>query len=93
MAHPNDPRHGDAHAGFSEAELTQAFDRVSPVGDWKAAIDAVVEIDSASELAAICAAIEFYTATIPQVTRVGGLASKRFAIKATGYRMGPAGDH
>ncbi len=83
---------------FSEFELTHAsaqaaFDRVKPAGDWKAEIDAVVEVKSASELAAICAAIEYYTATIPRVTRVGGLASNRFAIKADGYRMGPAGDY
>jgi hypothetical protein len=72
--------------GFSDDELTRAFNIVAQPDDWKGHILAFVDPD---ELAITVFAIEFFTATIPVVSAFGPC----FLIRSEGYRAGPAGDH
>jgi len=85
------------HAGFSRGELKQAFDNVSDPEDWRAEIDAVV---LGPQIDVTIAAIDFFTATKPQVSlnieddrKTGLLGGQGFRVQCEGYRLGPAGDH
>lgn len=70
-----------------------AFDMVANPNDWRAAIDAVVPRDRLSmfgyDPAVIAHAVQFMTATPCEY--IAGETDVHF--RATGYRMGPAGDH
>lgn len=83
-------------------QLRKAFDIVAlpnipGVCDWRDPINWVASESAMDALTSsigitlddIVEAIQFYTATIPVVTRIGGMIS----IKADGYRRGPAGDN
>lgn len=61
------------------------FDMVAPRDDWRGPINAVVPYEA--DVAGICAAVEFYTATKATVKDAKG----GFRIVAKGYRAGPAG--
>lgn len=75
--------------GYSRAALQAAFDKVANPDDWKDSICAMVP---AEVLDLVCAAIEFFTSTVPSVIVVD-FACNKFVVVAAGYRLGPAGDH
>lgn len=78
----------EVYKNFTEAELKQAFDRVSNPDDWKAEILATCP----GELVMlVTAAIEFYTATTPKVEL--NTRTMEYIVSSEGYRAGPAGDH
>ncbi len=73
--------------GFTEAQLSAAFDAVSAPTHWKDPIESVI---AEHHYPLTAAAVEFYTATkLSFVT----LPTGRLAVTAPGYRAGPAGDH
>jgi len=73
---------------FSEMEMNAAFKRVQNPDDWRAPIDSMIRVNCFAEVDLICDAIEFYTATTPQVFQ---LTNNTVRITAAGYRAGPAG--
>jgi hypothetical protein len=85
-------RNVPVHAGFTRAQLKTAFDNVAEVGDWKAPIDAAVDVRYRN---VTDAAIRFYTASTPQWTNdpLPELPAGNLRVRAKGYRAGPAGDH
>jgi aminopeptidase-like protein len=78
-----------------EKHLRKAFDMVKSNVHWKEPIDAKVSLDEMSRyritIDDIKEAVEYYTATVPEVETVGRLLK----VKAKGYRLGPMGytDH
>jgi hypothetical protein len=74
--------------GYTRTALKKAFDAVADPDDWKAPIEATIH---QSMLDVTAKAIWFFTGTScrERVRWNDG----RVAIEATGYRMGPAGDH
>lgn len=78
------------YKGFSRKQLSDAFDAVANKDDWKGPI--LVKLPYDYELVTITvAAIEFFTATKPVVSRK--MDKKAYVISSIGYREGPAGDH
>tara|TARA_Y100000310_G_C20549394_1_gene747263 strand:+ start:202 stop:441 length:240 start_codon:yes stop_codon:yes gene_type:complete len=77
---------------FSQAQLSEAFDRVQDPSDWRNAIDAFVTVDW---LKVTEEAIIHFTGTVPTVTRIPGadnqLYMTRYRLQSVGYRMGPCG--
>lgn len=73
---------------YSQEELEKAFEEVSEREDWKAPILKYVEDKTEEELKLIRAAVIHFTATSPEIQRVG---PRRHRIEADGYRLGPAG--
>ncbi len=71
---------------YTQAQLDAAFDRVRNSDDWRAEIDATLDITDA-ERDVITFAIIFFTGTSPLVARE--LDGIRFMSE--GYRMGPCG--
>lgn len=78
------------YKGYTREALDLAFGKVHDPDDWKAPILARV---AGEDVQLTVAAIEFFTATNPQVTynHRGGVMP--FIIESEGYRAGPAGDH
>lgn len=80
---------------YTADEVREAMERVENKADWKAAIDATIEVvgsDWPQQLAKIAFAIEFYTATKAEFTPLGISAGKLVVrVQAAGYRAGPAG--
>ena len=75
--------------GYTEQQLSDAFDRVANRDDWKAPIDCITvadEVVGREDL--IRKAVVFYTATEPAIVVCG---SGYAHIQADGYRAGPAG--
>lgn len=70
-----------------QARLTPWFDRVVSKVDWKAPIKAFCR---AEDMAITAEAIAFFTATEAAFEDAG---CGWLRVTATGYRMGPAGDH
>lgn len=84
----NDPT--PIYKGFSRKQLNDAFSAVEDKTDWKAPILARLPYDY--ELVTLTvAAIEFFTATKPTVSRRSNKSG--YVISSIGYRQGPAGDH
>lgn len=81
--------------------LTAAFNQVKNPKDWKAPINAIVNVASTDTIGVglYLDAIEYFTATKPElflldrVTLGGGQEVDKFRIVSEGYRLGPAGDH
>lgn len=80
------PEFGQVYKGFTQAQLSAAFDRVANPNDWRAPIDKVLLAERATP--AVSAAVEFYTATQATITDLGNGFVR---VTAVGYRMGPAG--
>lgn len=81
----------DSHVeltGFTEKELSEAFDRVASPDDWKAKIQTEVTVKNGKELSCIRRAIGFYTATEATIIPLGG---NKYLVNSKGYRAGPAG--
>jgi hypothetical protein len=74
--------------GYKVEDLRAVFDTVCNPNDWKEPIAVTCPGESVMP---IVAAIEFYTATIPQVNL--NIQKMRYTITSEGYRRGPAGDH
>jgi hypothetical protein len=79
--------------GFTQNQLSEAFDKVANPHDWKAEI--LVRLPSGScsgdALTLIKEAIVHFTGTDPEVTL--DTETMRYEIYSIGYRMGPCGDH
>jgi hypothetical protein len=75
--------------GYTGAALRAAWDLVKPSNGWKDPICALV---SADVLDVVCAAIEYFTSTLPSVFIVD-LDCKEFQVVSCGYNAGPSGDH
>ena len=71
---------------FTNDQLKKAFESVQAT-DWKDPICKVIPMEN---IDCIRAAIIHYTGTVPTFASMG---NNRVAVKATGYRMGPCGDH
>lgn len=71
--------------------LTAAFDMVCSADDWKAPIDAIVDVDD--DLNLIRRAVIHFTATDVQWKFAPEHGPTKLRVTAKGYRMGPAGDH
>ena len=73
------------YGGYTERELRKAFDKVCDPTNWKNPIDTTITVrrsDTARDgLYAIVAAVEFYTATTPEVKALGGT---KYHIRAIG---------
>ena len=69
------------------------FDEVANPEDWRAPINAIVEVneDIANTLNSYMDAITFYTAIHPKDIVIEFLGKNRYNIYCVGYRMGPAG--
>ena len=88
------------YLGFSYKQLCDAFDLVKDGEHWKNPIDSLCTTE---EVAAVAAAIWYFTATKPIFDYIGKVETsehKRFKenqhimkVRADGYRRGPAGDH
>lgn len=76
------------YKGYTEQELQKAFKSVENPDDWKDEILAAMPGECVN---VVCAAIEFYTATIPTVRL--DTCTMTYYVSSIGYRMGPAGDH
>jgi hypothetical protein len=76
------------YKGYTVEQLKTAFDAVKDPTDWKAEIAVSVTGESVMP---VVAAIEFYTATTPDVRL--DVMTMRYYITSIGYRKGPAGDH
>ena len=74
--------------GYTQAQLSDAFDAVANPHDWKAPICVAVPGEHVS---IVVAAIQFYTATEPTIELC--ISNMRYVITSEGYRNGPAGDH
>lgn len=73
-----------------KAILLGAFNLVSNKQDWKAGIKAdIVSAVCEYDAEVIRRAVEFFTATIPDITVIDGMIH----VRGKGYRAGPAGDH
>lgn len=72
-------------------ELEVAWKRVEPATHWKAPVDATIYATE-EELVDVLEAIEFYTATPGEATKVEtiGHGIYRFHVTAPGYWAGPA---
>jgi hypothetical protein len=74
-----------------EKHLRKSFDMVKSSVHWKEPIDSKVSLDEMSRyrvtIEDIKEAVEYYTATIPEVEIIGRLLK----VKAKGYRLGPMG--
>ena len=68
--------------------LRSVYSAVADKEDWKAPIDVVIPT---KDLPITLEAIEFFTATKPEVIRSKNPGVVR--VKSEGYRVGPAGDH
>lgn len=71
--------------GFTEAELSAAFNSVADPDDWKAPVDAVC---LKADRERVKAAVIFYTATEPMFFPNDETTIR---VEADGYRAGPAG--
>jgi len=72
----------DLMGGYSEAELSAAFNKVASPINWKYPVDALLPADtSAAELAAVEFAVVFYAGCVPTVT----WTPFGFNVKAVGY--------
>lgn len=69
----------------AQAAARRVFELVCDADDWKAPIDAWVDVDA---VGAIARAVEFFTATAIEVAEQAG---GRARVTSIGYRMGPAG--
>jgi hypothetical protein len=80
--------HSAIHDGYTNAELTAAFDKVKNADHWKNPIDATIPV---ADVDITAKAIEFFTATKASLFRVGGIDGKvRMRVTAPGYYAGPA---
>jgi len=71
--------------------MDRAFEMVRNQDDWKAPIDAHVDVEDINDGQIIAMAIEFYTATRPIVRMVERDENGfRLSFEAAGYRAGPA---
>ncbi len=75
-------------SGYTQEQLSTAFDGVRNADHWKGPIDALVPED---ELTVTVLAIIFYTATEPKASWVE--SKEHFRVTSEGYWAGPAGDH
>jgi len=76
------------YKGYRVKDLEKVFNRLTDPDDWKAPIATRMP----GELVNIAvAAIEFYTATVPQIAV--DLTTMTYLVTSEGYRAGPAGDH
>ena len=78
----------EIYKGYTEEELSKAFDAVANSDDWKDEIAAVMPGEAVT---LVVAAIEFYTATTPKISL--NVNTMRYVVTSEGYRRGPAGDH
>ncbi len=82
--------------GYGREALADAFSRVQNPDDWKAPVNFVGPFTD-EQIAITKSAISFFTATVAEFTDLGrgGLVEgeRTLQVRATGYRMGPAGDH
>jgi hypothetical protein len=74
------------YKGYHVDDLREVFDTVCDPEDWKAPI-AITAIGE--HVLPIVTAIEFFTATAPNVSLDTG--RMRYLIESKGYRNGPAG--
>ena len=72
--------------GFTRGQLSEVFDRVCDPNDWRGPIGVWC---MGEEVLVVVEAIEFFTATKPQVDL--NVDTMRYRITSEGYRMGPAG--
>ncbi len=72
-----------------QSRLQEVFSQVQNPEDWRAAIDTEIDTNETS-LAEVTEAVIFYTSTCPGFKHISGT---KYRVRATGYRMGPAGDH
>jgi hypothetical protein len=76
--------------------LTKAFNLVANKEDWRAAVNTFLADETLKtagfDLAAVREAVVYFTGTMPTFKRAG-FAPHGYAVTATGYRAGPAGDH
>ena len=70
-----------------QENLKKAFNKVCNPDDWKAPINAVI---LKKDLELTREAIIHFTATVPRVNEINATHAQ---VIASGYRMGPAGDH
>lgn len=73
--------------GYGHEQLAAAFDRVRNPRDWKAPIRAVIP---AEERPVVEKAVLWFTDTAPEF-EVDPEAADRLLVRASGYRLGPAG--
>jgi hypothetical protein len=74
--------------GWSEQELSDAFDLIKDKDDWKDPISATIPANKFEIAAAACV---FYTSTVLEYEEAD--EADTCNVHAVGYRMGPAGDH
>ena len=76
--------------GYTLAQLKEVFDALADPEDWRAPILATV---SGELLIPAVAAIQFYTATTPNVTLLMPKSTGHvlYSLSSVGYRNGPAG--
>jgi hypothetical protein len=75
------------HAGYTRAQLSEAFDRVKDRENWKMPIDkSVAGTLSAADQSMIAAAVVFYAGCVPSFRVEGGLCGAYFTrVTAAGY--------
>jgi len=81
--------------GYGRERLDRVFKLVHEEDDWKAPIDAIVNLehpDINGEMNVIREAVVFFTGTAPELYAVPGLTPDKFIhVLALGYRNGPCG--
>ena len=81
-------------AGYGRERLDRVFKLVPKEDDWKAPIDAMVDInhpDIGGDLDVVREAVIFFTGTAPELYGLPGLTSNFVQVLALGYRNGPCG--
>lgn len=75
--------------GYRQEQLAVAFDQVRNARDWQAPIRATIRADDRS---VVEQAVLWFTDTVPVFLPAPG-REDRLLVRASGYRLGPAGDH
>jgi hypothetical protein len=73
----------------TRGELSTAFNRIAPKGNWKNPINAVVDIANDFDKALMSEAIIFFTGSVPKFLPRGGgkLPGCRYRVTAKGYYL------
>lgn len=81
--------------GYTEKELSDAFNMVKDDEHWKNPISKTLHNVSFEQLVVVKKAVQFYTATEAKVQlfKITGPETVNARVSADGYRVGPAGDH
>ena len=89
-----DPNIVPAGERFTLKQLEDAFNLVCNPNDWRDTINKTILVDDEETIERITDAVIFYTSTAATVRRIKDIRNPkkiRVNVKATGYRMGPAG--